>query len=209
MPNITPQKTRKKVMALAITGGLLSLTLIGGAYAALSANIATEDGTESLNSTLAYEYEWTVASQPIVADLTPVTSPVAQVFEKSVRNSSSVDSHFEVWVSDVTVENIPASLLNESRVKVTAFNGTKTTSDEMSLRAFLTTRTKFSVITPDFSLAPMPVPARTNLNITVEVTAPDNTSAADFSDALGFTSEGFITNVTFYQVINGTSALSN
>ncbi len=202
MSNITPTKNRKKVVALALTGGLLSLTLVGGTFAALSATISTEAGTESLNSTLSYLYKWTVASEPIVADITPVTSPVAQVFTKGVDNNSSVDSNFAVWVSGVNVADIPDSLLDETNVRVTVADGTTTKVATMPLRQFLTTALVFTENDEAITLA-----AHTNLNITVEVTAPDNTGTADFSDALDFTSEGFITNVTFNQKINGTSDL--
>lgn len=205
MSNITTHESRKKVVASAMIGGLLSLTLVGGTYAGLATSIATTAETESFTSSLTYLYEWTIAAEPIDADITPVTSPVAEVFTKNIENKSSVASNIAFWATGVDISTVPDSLLDETTVRVIASNGTKSSSASMSLRQFLTNAVVFDATYPDLwngNLA-----SHTDLVITVEVTAANNLSPADFSDAIGYPGTTFNTNVTFNQIIGGSSDL--
>jgi len=204
MSETTFRKTRKKVVASALVCGLLSLGFIGGTYAALSASISTEAGDETLVNNLRYLYAWTVESEPIFAEVTPVAEPESQIFVKGVSNQASVPSHFAVWVSGVDVADIPASILDNTTVRVTIDDGVNAPiSAPVSLRNFLTSALVFM----DENWEPFTLAARTDLVMTVEVTAPTDDGTVDYSDVLDFESAGFVTNVTFNQVIGGTSDL--
>lgn len=197
--------TRKKAVATALVCSVLALGGLGGTYAALTATISTEAETESLVNDLRYFYAWTETSAPIVASVTPVEAPQAQTFVKVIDNEASVASHFALWVSGVDIADVPDSILDNSFVSLTIDDGENDaiTVNQLTLRQFLTSALVFMTDEWEpFVLAP-----RTDLVMTVSITAPTDDGDIDFSDVLDFESAGFVTNVTFNQVIGGTSDL--
>lgn len=195
--------TRKKVIASALVCSVLSLGFVGSTYAALTQTITTDGENETLINNLSYFYAWTVETDPIVAEVTPVETPVVQTFVKPVSNQASVPSHFALWVSGVDVAEIPDSILDNATVRVTIDDGTNLVTSLIGLRGFLTDAYLFTTAAD----TPFVVAPRTDFTMTFEVTAPTDDGTIDYSDVLDFESAGFVTNVTFNQIIGGTSDL--
>lgn len=201
----TFQKSRKKVVAAAMTGFLLTTSIATGAYAALSMTISTEEGSDKIFSTVLYNYSYTIESEPINANITPTTNPVAEDFVKGLENGSSVDTNFAVWVAGVDIDEVPTSLLDHTQVSLEA-EWLDTEGDPfvaaasgLTLRQFLTGASVFNAA----------LPANTDVVLTISVLAPNNSSPVDFSDAIGYEQTAFATNITFNQIVGSSSDLKN